>query len=98
MVRMSSIYHYFFGLPNKDLEIIEKVKQQRHLVHKQINLSNIKLNPTTTVVKTGFYELDKQKVNLSDSQIFKMATKISIPNENFKQKRKRFMTKKTKKH
>lgn len=94
MVRLSSLYHYIFGLPDNELEIIEKVKQQRHLVHKQINLSNIKLNPTTTLIKSGIYELDKKEVDLSDSQIFKMATKISIPNENFRKKRRRLLTKK----
>jgi len=95
---MSSIYHYIFGLPDNQLKIIEKVKQQRHLVHKQINLSNIKLNPTTTVIKSGFYELDKQN-NLSNSQILKLHSKIIIPNENFKSKRKRLITKKkTRKH
>ena len=96
MVRLSSLYHYIFGLPDNDLQIIEKQKQLRHLIHKQINLSNIKLNPTKTTIKTGIYELDKKEVDLSDSQIFKMATKISIPNENFKRKRKRLLTKKKK--
>ena len=100
MVRLNSIYHYFFGLPDNDLQIIERQKQLRHLLHSQIVLSNIKLEPTKTVVKSGIYELDKKQIKeeLTDSQIFKMATKISIPNENFKKKRKRFMTKKTKKH
>lgn len=92
MVRLSSLYHYIFGLPDNELEIIEKQKHLRHLLHSQIVLSNIKLNPTTTIIKTGIYELDK--VDLSDSQIFKMATKISIPNENFRKKRRRLLTKK----
>lgn len=61
-MRISSIYHYFFGLPNKDLEIIEKVKIQRHLLHKQINLSKIILKPTNTIVKYGIYHLDKQNL------------------------------------
>ena len=95
MVRLNSIYHYIFGLPDNELAIIEKQKQLRHVLHSQIVLSKIKLNPTNTVFKTGIYELDK----LSDSQIFKMATKISIPNENFKRKRRRLVTKKkTKKY
>ena len=99
MVRLNSIYHYFFGLPYNELEIIEKQKQLRHLIHKQINLSNIKLNPIKTVVKSGIYELDKKEVDLSDSQILKLHSKIIIPNENFRKKRRRLLTKKkTKKH
>lgn len=61
-MRISSLFHYFFGLPNKDLEIIEKVKKQRHLVHKQINLSKIKLKPTLTIEKNGFYDLQNKKI------------------------------------
>jgi hypothetical protein len=97
MVRLSSLYHYFFGLPYNELEIIERQKHLRHTLHSQIVLSNIKLKPTTTLIKTGIYELDK-KNNLTDSQIFKMATKISIPNDNFKKKKKFICKKKTKKH
>ena len=99
MFRLSRIYHYF-GFWNADeLAIIERQKQLRHLLHYQIVLSNIKLNPTKTVVKSGIYFLDKKEIEknkLSDSQIFKMATKISIPNENFRKKRRRLLTKKKK--
>lgn len=61
-MRFSSIYHYFFGLPSYDLEIIEKQKAKRHLLHKQINLSKIKLKPTITIVKYGIYDLDKKSL------------------------------------
>jgi hypothetical protein len=61
-MRISSIYHYFFGLSSNELEIIEKQKAKRHLLHKQINLSKIKLKPTITVVKYGIYDLDKKSL------------------------------------
>tara|TARA_R110000772_G_scaffold142661_2_gene252319 strand:+ start:843 stop:1139 length:297 start_codon:yes stop_codon:yes gene_type:complete len=92
MVRLNSILHYFFGLPDKELQIVERQKQLRNALHRQINLSNIKLNSTTTIIKTGIYGLDK--TNLSDSQILKLHSKIIIPNENFRKKRRRLITKK----
>jgi len=61
-MRISSIIHYFFGLSSNELEIIEKQKAKRHLLHKQINLSKIKLKPTITVVKYGIYDLDKKSL------------------------------------
>lgn len=61
-MRISSIIHYFFGLSSNELEIIEKQKAKRHLLHKQINLSKIKLKPTKTIVKTGIYDLDKNSL------------------------------------
>jgi hypothetical protein len=61
-MRISSIIHYFFGLSSNELEIIEKQKAKRHLLHKQINLSKIKLKPTKTIVKTGIYDLDKKSL------------------------------------
>ena len=59
MVRLNSIYHYFFGLPENEKQIIEKQKRLRSLLHRQINLSNIKLKKCNTIVKTGIYELDR---------------------------------------
>ena len=61
-MRISSIIHYFFGLSSNELEIIEKQKAKRHLLHKQINLSKIKLKPTKTIFKTGIYDLDKKSL------------------------------------
>jgi hypothetical protein len=89
-MRISSIYHYFFGLPNKDLEIIEKVKTQRHLLHKQINLSKIKLKPTITVIRTGIYFLDKKNINPANIPI--PINKIKFVDE-FEKKKKRIIKK-----
>ena len=38
MVRLNSIYHYFFGLPENEKIIIEKQTRLRSLLHRQINL------------------------------------------------------------
>jgi len=61
-MRISSIIHYFLGLSSNELEIIEKQKAKRHLLHKQINLSKIKLKPSHTIIKYGIYHLDKQNL------------------------------------
>ena len=62
MVRLNSIYHYFFGLPENEKIIIEKQTRLRSLLHRQINLSNIKLKKTKTIIKYGIYELDKNEL------------------------------------
>lgn len=92
-MRISRVYHYFFGLPNKDLEIIEKAKKQRHLVHKQINLSKIRLKPTITIIKYGIYDLDKKNINPATIPI--PINKLNFVDE-FEKKVKR--TKKKRKH
>jgi hypothetical protein len=91
-MRISSIYHYFFGLSSDELNIIEKQKAKRHLLHKQINLSKIKLKPTITIIKYGIYDLDKKNINPATISI--PINKIKFVDE-FDKKFKR--TKKTRK-
>jgi hypothetical protein len=96
MVRLNSIYHYFFGLPENEKQIIEKVKSHRHLVHRQINLSNIKLKKCNTIVKYGIYELDRDLLIKECIDINKLKfvdeyekSKIKFNNKNNKKKRKK---------
>lgn len=94
MVRLNSIYHYFFGLPENEKQIIERQTRLRHLVHKQINLSNIKLKKTNTIIKYGIYELDKNEL-IKECNFNKLKfideyekSKIKFNNKNNKKKRK----------
>ena len=95
MVRLNSIYHYFFGLPENEKIIIEKQTRLRSLLHRQINLSNIKLKPVKTIIKYGIYELDRDllikecfshKLNFVDEY---EKSKIKFNNKNNKKKRKK---------
>ena len=90
MFRLSRIYHYFGFWTVDELAIIERQKQLRHQMHRQICFSNLILKPTKTVVKTGIDELDKKEIKeeLTNSQILKLHSKIIIPNDNFKKKKK----------
>jgi hypothetical protein len=96
MVRLNSIYHYFFGLPENEIQIIEKQKRLRSLLHRQINLSKIKLKPTNTIIKYGIYELDRDLLIKECIDINKLKfvdeyekSKINFINKNNKKKRRK---------
>ena len=58
---LSSLYGFWYSDYNKELEQITKQRKLRHLLHKQINLSNVKLKKIITCEKLGIWEIEKLK-------------------------------------
>jgi hypothetical protein len=59
MLLLEGLYGYWYSDYNKELETIKKQRDLRHLLHKQINLSNVKLKKVNTIEKIGIWELEK---------------------------------------
>jgi len=58
---LNFIYEFLFSDDReRELETIIKQRRLRHLVHRQINTSNLKLKSVKPVIKTGFWDLERQ--------------------------------------
>jgi hypothetical protein len=57
---LSFFYKYLYSDYENELRTIAKQRKLRHLLHRQINTSNLKLKSVKPVIKTGFWDLERQ--------------------------------------
>ena len=57
---LSLFYKYLYSDYENELRTIEKQRRLRHLLHRQINTSNLKLKSVKPTIKTGFWDLERQ--------------------------------------
>ena len=55
----------------QELDTVKRQRRFRHLVHQRVNLSRVKLKPTTTVVKCGYWDVLRKNAS------------VPIPNDSF---------------
>jgi hypothetical protein len=53
------MYGFWYYDYDKELKTIAKQRKLRYEMHKQVNLSNIKLKKVNTIEKIGIWELEK---------------------------------------
>ena len=56
---LSLFYKYIYSDYDLELKTITKQRRLRHLLHRQIVTSKLKLKSVKPLVKTGIWELDK---------------------------------------
>ena len=83
---LSTLWGYWYSDYEKELEQLTKQRRLRHLLHKQIVMSKLKLKPTITIVKTGIHELDKRNIIPASIPVPKFDEVIKIDKSTKKKK------------